>query len=233
MKVSTSSLAIIVVLVVLGALTLMALPRGMDASVPPSGSPGAAVIPLASALSESLKSPNSDAKFNTLALALDTGIANASSLVADIEAKTTSSVLQVMRWDATYGFTVYDPDDIFSDDFGLTVGDPVFVLMQGSTTEIYGLIGEVPSEQSVTFDLVGNAATCKFNFISVPLDKSSLTTASALASDIGDVSQILKWDPTYGFVLYDPDDILSDNFVVKIGYPYFVCMSASKTWPAW
>lgn len=233
MKAITSSLAIVVVLVVLGTSMLLVLPRGIDASIPPSRSPSVADIPLAGALSESRKAPQLDAKFNTLALALDTGISDASDLVADIESRTTLTVPQVMRWDPAYGFTVYDPDDIFSDDFGLTVGDPVFVLMEGSTIETYSLVGEVPPQRSVTFNLTGNATTCKFNFISVPLDKSSLTTASALANDIGDVTQISKWDPTYGFVVYDPDDIFSDNFAVQIGYPYFVCMTASKIWPDW
>ncbi|MCX6032248.1 MAG: hypothetical protein NT169_23515 [Chloroflexi bacterium] len=177
-------------------------------------------------------------KYNTIALAIDNGKAFASELVNDINATTGSTALQALKWDATTGFAIYDPNDLFSVDFPLAVGDPVFLLMQGASATVYSLVGNVPAAGSVHFNLTGATPACKYNFISVPLDKGpingigGITLASELATNIGDVSQVLAWDPNTGFAIYDPNDLFSVDFSVQIGYPYYVCMTASKTWPA-
>ena len=171
------------------------------------------------------------AKYNAIAVAIDNDKHLASALADDITATTGATALQVLKWHPDIGFSIYDPTDPFSEDFALAVGDPVFVLMQGTTATVYSLVGAVPAQNSVHFALLGSATACRYNFISVPLDKSALTLASELANDIGDAVQVLKWDPDTGFSIYDPTDPFSEDFQVRIGYPYFVCMAANKTWP--
>ena len=61
-----------------------------------------------------------------------------------------------------------DPADEYSENFTLAVGDAVMLLMQGSTPKVYSLVGDVPAQGSVYFNLVGATPTCKCNYISLP-----------------------------------------------------------------
>ena len=221
MKRLLSTALAVALLLSLGALAVVA--RGGGNILTPADSVVSAAAPDAPAAGE---------KYNSIALALDNGKNLASTLMADITATSGATALQVLKWDPDAGYAVYDPTDPASEDFAILVGDPVFVLMQGSSTTTYSLVGDVPDEGSVSFGLVG-AATCKYNFISLPLDQGAITLASQLATAIGGVSQVLQWDPTAGYTVYDPTDPASEDFSVKIGYPYFVCMTASKPWPVY
>ncbi len=224
MKRALSTMVAVALLLGLGALAVLALP-GAQVAVNPASVVMAA--PLAAP-----EAPTTGGKYNAIALPLDNGITLASALVSDINATSGATAVQALKWNANFGYTLYDPTDPFSVDFTLAVGDAVFVVVEGTGSPVYSMVGDVPAQGSVHFALVGASPTCKYNWISIPLDQGAITHASGLATAIGDVSQILVWDPTNGYTMYDPADPFSVDFSVRIGYPYFVCLTASKTWPA-
>jgi hypothetical protein len=222
---------ILAVALLLGLGTLAVLARGGGDILTPADNVVAAAAQPQTAAAPDAGGP----KYNAIALALDNGKHLASTLAADITATasgtTGATALQVLKWDPDTGYVVWDPTDPLSEDFAIDVGDPVLVLVQGTAaTNTYSLVGDVPPQGSVQFSLSGGTP-CKYNFISIPLDKGSIALASGLASNIADVTQVLYWDPTGGYTVWDPTDPLSEDFAVKIGYPYLVCMTASKTWP--
>jgi hypothetical protein len=151
---------------------------------------------------------------------------------------------QLLHWDATaQTFEFYIPDPIFPGGFGtnfnIVLGEAYMVLVDNSAPTVFSLVGDVPPQSgnpgAVQFNLKGGAP-CKWNHISLPLDKGSITNAQQLADTIGDVEQLLSWNATaQTFEFYIPDPVFpggfGTNFTTKIGYPYFVCMTAAKIWP--
>ncbi len=171
-------------------------------------------------------------------------ITDAETLEAYIESNTSTTVDKLLKWDAslsgTGGYYIWDPDDPEgSTSFDVNVGDAFWLLSIGTGSPVLSYVGDVPAEHSVTFVLVGNASPCRYNMITVPLDKGSITRAELLANDIGvsNVSKLLSWDPALSggsYLIYDPADPEgSTDFGVKIGYPYWVCMKAGTNWPQW
>lgn len=228
MKKFFSTFSFIVVLAVLGFAAYAALPQRSEAEVLNASQANASDFSNVAGAA-----PAAGGKYNTLALVLDNGISTASQLLANVNSTTGTTAVQVLQWNPNTGFETYDPNDPFSVDFSLSVGDPVFVLLEGASTSVYSIVGDVPAQGSVQFNLVGSGGSCTYNFISIPLDTDAgITTASQLATDIGNVSQVLNYDPNSGFITYDANDPFSTDFSVQRGYPYFVCMTASKTWPS-
>jgi hypothetical protein len=222
MKRLLSTALVVVVLLALGALAVLA--RSGSNILAPGDS-------VAAAQPQTAAAPAAGPKYNAIALPLDNGIVLASELAADITATTGATALQVLKLDPTAGWAIYDSSDPFTEDINLAVGDAVMLLMEGSVTTVYSLVGDVPDQGTVHFDLVGATPACKYNYISLPLDQSTITLASELAAEIGGVTQVLEWNPNSGYAIYDPTDPFSEDIVVKIGYPYLLCMSDSKTWP--
>jgi hypothetical protein len=207
----------------LGTLAVLALPSQNAIAPVSAAAPGL--------------NPNAPAvagNYNAIGLPLDNGIASASALLTNINSTTGGTAVQILKWDPGSGYAVYDPADLVPVDFALKAGDPVMVLMQGTGLLVYSMVGSVPPPSpapgSVRWNLVGGSP-CRYNFITLPLDQGAITMASQLATAIGNVSQVLSWDPTTAYTVYDPADLAPADFPVKIGYPYFVCTSASKTWP--
>ena len=234
MKRTLSTILAVALLLGLGALAVLA--RGGGDILTP-----VRVAPVA--LAAAPDAPAAGPKYNAIALPLDTGLSLASELEAYIETSTGNTVSQILKWDPTQGaegsYVIYEPGSPFSVDFGLrSAGDALFALMSGTSTTL-SLVGDVPPERSVTFDLVGDPAGCHYNFISVPLDMGAIATAEDLALSIGDVVQALSWDAAQGdegaYIIYEPGSPFSVDFDVEIGYPYFVCVSnaTAKTWPVW
>ena len=94
------------------------------------------------------------------------------------------------------------------------------------------MVGNVPPQGAVKFNLVGATPACKYNFITLPLDQGAITKASQLLTTVGDVKLVLSWGSHFrlpGFTIRR--HLFPMDFTVRIGYPYFLCMSASKTWP--
>jgi hypothetical protein len=239
MKRLLSTALAVTLLLGLGALAVLARGGG-DILSPADNVVSAAVQPQTAAAPDA---PAIGGKYNAVAIPLIvSGINDAASLKSYIETNVPGvTVAQLLKWDAailpTGDYRIYTGSS-FSDNFDVDTGDAIFVLAEGSTPTVLSFVGDVPAEGSVSFSLVGDSAACRYNFISVPLNKGSITDAAGLRSAIGgsaisDVAQVLSWDesiaPNGDFRIYTGSSF-SDNFPVKIGYPYFVCMLASKPW---
>lgn len=231
MKNLLSSLAIVVVLAALGLSTVVALPRGMDAT---------AAAPAGAPILESTNAPAATTSVNVIAMPLNSTqqFADAGkSFDADgLAAVVGPGVQQVLTWNAsTQGYRTWYPQDGEGDNFPLAVGGVYRLVLDNTAGTIVSFVGDVPGQGSVSFSLVRPAGGgCSINDISVPLDRSDLTTADQLATSVGNVQQVLEWNPTtQGYRTWYPQDGEGDNFAVKIGYPYRLCLlsSGSTVWP--
>lgn len=227
MKSSLSSLAIVVLLVALGLLTVVALPRGME--------PATASAPAAPAAAPLLEvaAPNA-AKYNMIAMPLNASQQFSSagySFDADgLAALVGPSVQQVLRWNAsTQTFEARIPG-VDGPNFALAVGGVYWLLLDSAAPTVLSFVGDVPAAGSISYSLVGGSP-CKYNAIMLPLDQASITTADQLAAAIGNVAQVLSWNASTQTYQTRLPGIDGPNFAVKIGYPYLVCMDQSKTWP--
>lgn len=226
MKNSLSSLAIIVVLAALGLTTVVALPRGMDATAAAPAAPADAPAraPLAN-------------KYNVIAMPLDAtqqfvdaGVAfNAEGLATIVG----TGVQQILQWNPNTGTYLSYIPGLGGDNFNLTVGGVYWLELDSSAGNIVSFVGDVPAQGSVSFTLMRPVLGCAFNDISLPLDQGAITTPQQLADSIGNVEQVLQWNAsTQTFLQYIPG-LGGDDFDVKIGYPYHVCLQpgGNTTWP--
>lgn len=230
----------------LGALAVLALPNA-NASL--AGAP---------AVSAAAPEFNPDApaastlKWNSVALPLavstSQGVVDAQTLAnytATGNANTTgTSVQRVMKWDLTnqrwLEYYPQDPD-LGDANFALGVKDAVMILLSSAqSSTVLSWVGDVPIQGSVHNPL----RTSAWNFIMVPLDQygtfgtmsSPTGTAATLASTIGSVQRVMKWDPSaQRWVEYYPSDpdLGDPDFAVYIGYPYMVRTGTSTPtqWP--
>ncbi len=238
MKRLLSAIAAVMLLLGLGAIVVLALP---DANTAP-----AAVAPAAMAAApfaqdqpvaaEALAAPSVGTRFNVIALPLDSSAQFAaqslSYTASGLAAYVGSGVQQVLHWDtATQTYEFYFPADGFGTDFSLQTGGVYWIEVDSTTPPVLSFVGDVPAQGTIQFDLLG-ATTCLWNDISLPLDKSDITVASQLAASIGDVEQIVRWDPeTQTYEFYFPADGFGTDFSTRIGYPYHVCLTQGKLWP--
>ncbi len=222
----------------LGALALTAAPG--DAGIVAGSAPQ---VP------ESVNSlaPDAALNWNEIAMPLD-GTADIPDAQAIADQIAGTQILQ--RWDAAaQTFEFYVPDPVvpggFGTNFATEVGGAYFVQVNNTAPAVFTVVGDVPPQTgnpgAVQFNLVGapGAGNCKWNHISSTLDQSAITTAQELADSIGDVALLQHWnadDAIQTFEFYVPDPVVpggfGTNFDVKIGYPYFVCMSANTAWPS-
>ncbi len=171
--------------------------------------------------------------FITLPLA-DTGLTTAQALATAVSAQTGTTVQQLLTWETSLNaFLTYEPGNPFSQDFATSLGSSYFLLLDGTGNSSFNLLGSVPLSGTPTFNLVGGS--CAYNALSLPLSRSDLNLASALASSIQDVTRVLRWvatsEPSGAFETYEPGNPLTTDFATAIGQPYFVCTTASKVWP--
>jgi hypothetical protein len=144
-------------------------------------------------------------------------------------------VLQVLKWDPVLqSFLAWSNEFGFGDNFPTEVGDYIFAGVDASAPSVASFVGLVPDPGSVAFNLVqGSATSCALNFLSIPLDQASITTADVLADSIGNpnppgpatVLQALDWDaPSQNFLAWSNEFGFGDNFATTIGYAYIVCI---------
>jgi hypothetical protein len=215
----------LVVVLLLGLGTLAVLARGGGDILTPADSVVSAAAPDA----PMAVIP----KWNAIAMTLDStaSIPNAQGLANNI-----SGTQQLLRWDASIqNFEYYIPGGGGGSNFNTKVGEPYLVLVDNTAPMTFSIVGDVPppsgQQGAVKFGLFGGSP-CKWNHITLPLDKSSIASAQDLAAAIGGVQQLLVWDASIqNFDYYVPGGGGGNNFATKIGYPYWVCMSASKDWP--
>ena len=81
----------------------------------------------------------------------------------------------------------------------------LYIRNSSTTNDIITFIGQVPDKNSVKFTL-NYSENNSWNMISIPLDEITINSASALASDISGVDQIVKWDySTQQYSIYLPN----------------------------
>jgi hypothetical protein len=183
--------------------------------------------------------PEAVYNYNALTLVLDgTGITMADELATYV-----GGTFEVLKWDAgTQQWAVRRPTQPWiGPDFPLAVGNPYFVAVDSTAVSPVTFVGDVPPQESVVFTLLPgtspNLADWKYNFISLPLDRSDITTADGLAADIGGVYEVLKWDASLQqwAVRRPTQPWIGPDFDVYIGYPYMVRLddTAPTSWPTY
>ena len=188
----------------------------------------------AAANSASALAPTASDKYNFIALPLDSS--DTFSYTASGLASYVPGTQTVLKWDAsTQEFKSYTVGVPGQDDFALETGGAYFLLLDNNADNVLSLVGDVPAQGSISFTLVKSTGSgCKYNAISIPLDQDSINTASDLATSIGGIDIVLKWDVSaQEFKSYTIGVPGQTDFAVNIGYPYFVCAnsSAPTTWP--
>jgi hypothetical protein len=147
-----------------------------------------------------------------------------------------AGVQQVLTWNAgSSGYRAWYPQDGEGDNFGLVVGGVYRLVVDSTAPSVVSFVGDVPAQGSVQFSLVRpTGAGCKINDISIPLNRSDISTADQLAISVGNVSQVLEWNAaTQSYKAWYPQDGEGDNFATKIGFPYRLCLLSGglTTWP--
>lgn len=159
--------------------------------------------------------------FNEIALPLHIpGVSNAAQLMAAIHGCTS-----VARWNAAWqGYEQYIPG-IPPTNFAVEMGYPYYVNVTVDT--VFTLVGEIASP---SFALV-TTPTTDFNDIMLTLDRTGISKASHLMDDIPGCNAIARWNAVLqGYEQYIPG-IPPTDFSVKIGYPYYVNVTADVVWP--
>jgi hypothetical protein len=119
--------------------------------------------------------------------------------------------------------------------FPVAAGGAYYLHLDAASPSKLTLVGDVPSPGDVAFELSRPTpgASCRYNFITLPFEKAHLDTADELASDIGGVYMVLRYDaPTQG-IEYRVVGLAGNNFALRAGYPYVVCLASSgpTEWP--
>jgi hypothetical protein len=232
----------IALLLGLGSLAVLARPGG---SSEPAAS--AAAAPAVAAQVESSQqtasqpaapaAPKAGTSYNVIALPLNsvsqfpTGKFNAEGLATVIG----PGVVQVLEWNpATGSYLSYVPGR-GGDEIPLRVGGVYWLELDDTANLSVSFVGDVPAQGAVSFPLVRpTTGNCVYNDISIPLDQGTITTPDLLATSISNVEQVLQWNPiTRSFLQYVPGRG-GDDIVVKIGYPYLVCLQpgGKTSWPS-
>jgi hypothetical protein len=170
-------------------------------------------------------------RYNVIALPVDV-----TAQLPDADALATyigSSVQQVLHWNSTVQtYESWYPPFSFGQNFELETGQSYWVQLDHTAPFVISFVGSVPASSSVEYNLVGANPTCQLNQILLPLDQPGITTAAELAASIGNVAQVLSWDPNVQtFSTWYPDFNFGTNFSTQIGYPYHLCLKQSTSWP--
>ena len=172
----------------------------------------------------------------------------------------TSYVALVLRWDASrQAWDWWDPSAQEGDvggayvttPFSLDVGGGYWIEEKDGTNAptVFSIVGDVPNQGTVTYNLVGTDPSCSYNQLMLPLDQSGINNAQDLAESISsntaDVEMILEWNASrQAWDWWDPSAnegevegvYITDvnDFPVSVGYPYWACLHSSvngNTWP--
>ena len=169
----------------------------------------------------------------------DTGLAMASDLEAHIEANSSPAVncYTVSEWNATaQTYTTYTTIPIPLGDFPLLPGRAYRVEVDGNA--VWSLVGEVPPQDSVRFDLTATTGT-DYTWISLPMHIATLDSSSDLEAHIEansspatDCYTVSEWNATaQTYTTYTTIPIPIGDFAVVAGRPYRVEVSVDAVWP--
>jgi hypothetical protein len=162
---------------------------------------------------------------------------NADGLADYIDA---SAVDRVLAWDASAGVYKSWYNNLgVGDEIPLSVGGVYFIRVNSTNPSLTtaSFVGDVPAQGSVQFNLTYTGGSCTYNTVSIPLDRGDLATPGELAADMGGssaVDRVLQWNATsQTWQTYYVSLGVGDFSSVQIGYPYFVCVKSSFTWPTY
>ncbi|MBN1888317.1 MAG: hypothetical protein JW850_10015 [Thermoflexales bacterium] len=138
-----------------------------------------------------------------------------------------SQLSALLKWEPDrQDFRFFAPPK-FGDNFGLQVGDAVFIKVESGGPALVSLAGDVAaSEHRLT--------PSGFSGISLPAQRHDMIRASDVISNITCARRVIKWDESsQGFTIFDPADP-RQNFTLKPGSPFLVDMDscAPPKWPA-
>jgi hypothetical protein len=152
--------------------------------------------------------------YNMISIPLnDSSVINAS----DLAAKIGTSCTEVVRWDGTSQAYVSHIPGLPLNNFATTAGEGYFVNVNNPTSVTFE--GPGWTSPSVVSLISG------YNMIGVPVNDSSVTTASTLAAKIDtSCTEVVKWDSnTQSYISHIPGLPLND-FDILGGQGYFVNM---------
>jgi hypothetical protein len=170
--------------------------------------------------------------YNLIAVNVDVpGVSDADTLAAYVG----PGVYMILQHNATTQTIEWRLPGLAGTDFPIGVGDVVFLYLDDTAPGVVSLIGAVPAVGSVSFDLSRPApgGSCMYNFISVPLHRDDLVDADALAADISGVYSVGRYNANTQDLTWRIPGVSGQNFPVRAGYPYIVCLdeTAPPTWP--
>ena len=176
--------------------------------------------------------PGGERKYNLIALNLEVpGVTDADSLASYAG----TGVYMVIRYDAPTQSIVWRLPGLAGENFPVQVGEPYFLYLDDTASNTLSLVGGVPSQDTISFALTKAelGGSCKYNFITMPLDKDDLTDADALAADIGGVYMVIRYNAETQDLTWRLPGLAGENFQVRPGYPYIVCLNenAPAIWP--
>jgi hypothetical protein len=176
---------------------------------------------------------------------VEPGITNADSLWTYLENQLGANSIQaILKWNATnQAFDIRQKIGPIKTGpiFNVVSGDAVLFKVTSSTAKSEVLLVGLAPDPAVSFLVQPGASptTCRYNSLSLPLNKGTITTAQQLADDPGwggSVLKVLRWNPT--IQAFDIRQKLGPiwtgpNFAVRIGDPLLVCVNnaAPAQWP--
>ncbi len=170
---------------------------------------------------------NSGAAYSHLAIPLDrTSIRKASELAAYLGADGVATALRFNP--ATQAFRIFLPPHA-GDDFVIQRGEDIFVLLHADGPNRATFVGNVLA----TYHRLTPGG---YTFISLPLQKHALDSASQIAADmgVGAADTLLAWNRvTQAFRIFLPPDT-GDDFAMTAGAPFVVQVNPGgpEIWPA-
>ena len=135
---------------------------------------------------------------------------------------------QVAKWNAaTQSYLSHRMQFPTLNNFALNVGEAYFVTI--TDAHQFTLTGQAPTSHSQSLI---TTATTNTNAIGVPNSKSSITTAHDLGLDIGNCSQVSKWNATtQSYLSHRMQFPTLNNFQIEWGQGYFITVTQETNWP--
>jgi hypothetical protein len=170
-------------------------------------------------------------KYNLIGFPLNvSGVTTADQLAAFV-----GGVYMVMRYDAPLQTIVWRIPGVGGTNFGLVTGGAYYLYVDPPAPSVVTFVGGVPVLGSVQFALTRppDSSSYRYNYITVPLQKTALTTADQLAADIGGVYMVLRYDAPAQTLQWRIPGVGGTNFPVRVGYPYILQVknTAPPVWP--
>jgi len=159
--------------------------------------------------------------FNSIAIPFKTdNISNAVELCNMIPYSNSVAI-----WDAVNQTFIQYVKGLNINNFNVHPGYPYHVNI--TKNSYFSLVG-IPADTS--YNLITTPGT-DFNEIMLPLNKSHVTKASQLVSEIPHCNSIAVWNSKKQYYKQYIEELPFTDFNVRVGYPYLVNMTADIIWP--